>query len=248
MKILSLVAIAVSSVLALPLTAGSPGPLTVPLSFRPQEGATSVSVTIPAEAREVPIQVVVEDDRRRADPLVIGEGTDDDDDVFTIVAAGDPVEFARTAVQVVSRKWRVDSDPEAKRTLRIRIADLHVEESNKAVGSTYVATVDLRYALLSGDTVLIESTTSGTALRYGRKRSAANCAEVLSDALKEGLASVFSNEDLQDAWISGDAKGMAAEPPADVEIRLRQLDELLAKGLITREEYDAKRAEILKEL
>ncbi|HUY15357.1 MAG TPA: SHOCT domain-containing protein [Terriglobia bacterium] len=33
-----------------------------------------------------------------------------------------------------------------------------------------------------------------------------------------------------------------------VEQRLEQLDELLKKGLITRKDYDAKKAEILKSL
>ena len=40
----------------------------------------------------------------------------------------------------------------------------------------------------------------------------------------------------------------AAEPPADPVVRLKQLKELLDLGAITRDEYDAKKAEWLKRL
>ena len=42
--------------------------------------------------------------------------------------------------------------------------------------------------------------------------------------------------------------GQAAPGPSTVEDRLRQLDSLFSKGLISKQEYDAKRQEILKDL
>ena len=44
---------------------------------------------------------------------------------------------------------------------------------------------------------------------------------------------------------SGEAQSASRE---SVEERLRKLDELLAKGLISKDEYDTKRAEILNSL
>ena len=41
---------------------------------------------------------------------------------------------------------------------------------------------------------------SGDARRYGKKRSAENCNEVLSDATKEAYANLFNNPGLQAAW------------------------------------------------
>ena len=59
---------------------------------------------------------------------------------------------------------------------------------------------------------------------------------------------------MQSAWISGKRSTSTASAPAAAapqetpEERLRKLDELLKKGLITKEEYQTKRAEILKAL
>lgn len=58
---------------------------------------------------------------------------------------------------------------------------------------------------------------------------------------------------MQTAWSSGkgSAKGGSSQsstPSKSVEERLKDLDALYKKGLIKKEEYDRKRAEILKDI
>jgi hypothetical protein len=71
--------------------------------------------------------------------------------------------------------------------------------------------------------------------------------EVLSDALKEAYSNVLSDQPLQSAWVTGKPAGKAV-PAESAEERLRKLDDLLKKGLITKDEYQTKRAEILKDM
>ena len=128
-----------------------------------------------------------------------------------------------------------------------------VDESNKAVGSVYASEVKFTYTLEDGKGKrLTDGAASGSAHRYGRARSADNCNEVLSDALKEAYAEVLSDPRVEDAWVSGKSTGGSGggstAKPESVEERLRKLDDLLKKGLITKEEYDKKRAEILKDV
>lgn len=60
---------------------------------------------------------------------------------------------------------------------------------------------------------------------------------------------MLADAGLQKAWISGTASGSTnAHAAESAEERLRKLDDLLKKGLITKAEYDKKRAEILKDM
>jgi len=141
--------------------------------------------------------------------------------------------------------WGFRVDKTAPRGLILQVRRFDLDESNKAVGSVYGAEINLGYVLKdAGGAVLTQGTTSGSAHRYGRSHSLANCNEVLSDAFKEAYANVFSDSDVQSKWTSI----KATAPAESVEERLRKLDELLKKGLITKDEYDKKRAEILKGL
>ena len=85
---------------------------------------------------------------------------------------------------------------------------------------------------------------------HERGHSPENINEVLSDALKEAYANVLGDQTLQTAWVSGKAAGTsgASRTVESPEERLRKLDDLLKKGLITKEEYQQKRADILKEM
>ena len=123
-----------------------------------------------------------------------------------------------------------------------------VDESNKALGSIYATEVRLGFVVKdAGGKTLAEGTGMGTAHRYGHAHSPENINEVLSDALKEAYANVLADPGLQRAWISGvSTASTSARPAESAEERLRKLDDLLKKGLITKTEYDAKRAEILK--
>jgi putative oligomerization/nucleic acid binding protein len=228
--------------------------LTVNLKFAPQEGVDSNSADIPPAMLERPFELRVEDARGLSDALGIGQGTNDDDQTFPIRSGADVIPYIKETLQQVAGNWGMKSGQDGDRILTVRVARYFVEESNKAVGSMYSSEAKLAYILAdrAGKT-LAEGAASGEAHRYGRARSADNCNEVLSDALKEAFAGTLSDARLQSAWASGKSAASGsgssqAQTKETSEERLRKLDELLKKGLITKEEYDKKRAEILKDL
>lgn len=251
-----------SKLLVVPLLLALAGPvlardatkeLQVSLKLAPQESVASDSPDLLPGALARTLQVRVEDGRGSQEPLKIGQGTDGDEIAFPIHASSDVVAFIQEAVTQIASAWGVKTSQPADAVLVVSVTRYFVDESNKALGSMYAAEVKLAFTLKDGaGAKLVEGAASGSAHRYGRARSSDNCNEVLSDALKEALANVLSSSELQAAWASGKAsasaqtaKSVSKEP---VEERLRKLDELLKKGLITKEEHATKRAEILKEL
>lgn len=246
------------AVLALlfPLDATARGKdLTVNLKFAPQEGVHSESPDVPPSMLERSFQLRVEDGRSAADPSTIGKGTDGDDESFSIHAGSDVAAYVKDTLMGVSEDWGLKRADAGDRILDVKVARFYIEESNKALGSMYASEVKLTWSLSDAKgTKLAEGAGSGSAHRYGRARSADNCSEVLSDALKEAYGDVLASGNLQSAWMSGKAVGGNAPAPAapeekgSVEERLRKLDDLLKKGLITKDEYDKKRAEILKDV
>jgi hypothetical protein len=224
--------------------------LTVALRMAAQESVASNSADLPPAVMDTPVVLRVED-ARGADVATIGHGTNDDDDRFPIRSSADVIQFVSDSAKRVAEEWGVKQAATADRTLTLRLTRFYVEESNKAVGSMYAAEVKFAYSIADkSGRKLFEGISSGSARRYGRARSADNCNEVLSDALKEALANALSDTGLHNAWVTGksSAAGGKATSSESVEERLRKLDELLQKKLITKDEYDKKRAEILKEL
>lgn len=224
--------------------------LTVDLKFVPQEGVQSNSPDVTPGLLERTVAIRIEDGRGAETAATIGKGTNDDDLAFPIRASTDVVSYVSDTTAQVFGEWGIKTADPADRSLTIRLMRFFVDESNKAVGSVYAAEVKLAFTLTdrSGRT-LYQGASSGSAHRYGRARSADNCNEVLSDSLKEALANVLSDPRLQEAWTSGRVAGGSSTAPAEsVEERLRKLDELLKKGLISKDEYDQKRAEILKDI
>jgi len=57
----------------------------------------------------------------------------------------------------------------------------------------------------------------------------------LSDALKEAYSNVLGDQTLQAAWISGKPGAASSKEVETPEERLRKLDDLLKKGLITKD-------------
>lgn len=227
--------------------------LVVDLKFAPQEGVHASSADLAPSMIERTVAVTIEDGRGQADPLVIGDGTNDDDKPFPIRASTDPKQYAAAAAEQIVTSWGLKTATPADRQLVIRLMRFYVNEGNKALGSVYASEVKVTYKLSDKNgKALAEGAASGTAHRYGRARSAQNCSEVLSDAFKEAVANTLSDSVLQSAWASG--KGTAASTTAStpakesVEERLKKLDDLLKKGLITKEEHQKRRAEILKEI
>lgn len=226
--------------------------LTINLKFAPQEGVQSNSPDLTPSVLEKTIAVRVEDGRG-GDAAQIGQGTNDDDQIFPIRASADVPAYVADTLKQVATGWGIKVTDAPDRVLVLRLTRFFVDESNKALGSVYAAEVKFTYTLNDGSgKKLLEGASSGSAHRYGRSRSADNCNEVLSDSLKEAFATVVSDPPLQEAWASGRAAGgstsTATGKAESVEERLRKLDELLKKGLITKEEYDKKRAEILKDI
>ena len=225
--------------------------LTIDLRFAPQEGVQSTSPDVTPAALEKSLTLRVED-ARGGDATIIGQGTNDDDENFPMRASTEVTGFVAASVKDMATAWGVKVADKGDRVLVLRLMRYFVDESNKALGSVYASEVKFAYELQSADgKKLLEGATSGSAHRYGRARSAENCNEVLSDALKEAFANVLSDPRVQETWASGRGSAGASNAKQggeSSEERLRKLDDLLKKGLITKEEYDRKRAEILKEL
>lgn len=225
----------------------------VDLKFAPQEGVNSNSPDLSSGMLERAVALKLEDGRG-GDALEIGQGTNDDDEHFPIVASSPVLPFLQGTLASMAADWGLKVEDGADRVLTLKLMRFYVDESNKAVGSVYASEVKVTYTLAdkSGKR-LMDGADSGSAHRYGRARSGDNANEVLSDALKETFANVLSDPRLQEAWVSGKASGGGSTggstaKPESVEERLRKLDDLLKKGLITKEEYDKKRAEILKDV
>jgi len=227
--------------------------LTVPLKYTPQEGVHQTSADVPPGLLEKSVEIRVEDARKLDDPLVIGQGTGGDDKTFPIHADHDVIAFIQEMVTGISKDWTLKQEHPAARTLILQVIRFYVDESNKALGSIYSTEVKFAFTLKDArGMTLAQGSGTGTAHRYGHAHSPENINEVLSDSLKEAYANVLADPTLQQAWVSGTgsvATGAASSRPAEsAEERLQKLDDLLKKGLITKAEYDKKRAEILKDM
>jgi Uncharacterized lipoprotein len=239
-----------ASIASLAFARGNLKELTVPLKYIPQEGVHATSADLPPALLNQAVEIRVEDARKLDDPLVIGHGTGGDDKVFPMHADHDVIAFIQEMVTGVSKEWSLKQEHPAARTLILQVTRFDVDESNKALGSMYSTEVKFAFTLKDAHgKALAEGMGTGTAHRYGHAHSPENINEVLSDSLKEAYANVLADPGLQKAWISGTGSGTATSRPAEsAEERLRKLDDLLKKGLITKVEYDKKRAEILKDM
>jgi hypothetical protein len=242
-----------SAAMTLPMQArGNLKELTVPLKFAPQEAVHEATAVLPPGMLDLAVAVQVEDARKLQDLLVIGTGTGGDDKPFPIRADREVRGYVREALASIGTAWALKLEGTPARNLTIRIMVLHVDESNKALGSMYSADANLAFSLTDAQgRVLSSGMGSGSTHRYGRAHSPDNINEVLSDALKEAYATVLSDPGLQSAWVSGKPTGSAtqtAAPRESVEDRLKKLEDLYKRGLITKEEYQKRREEILKDI
>ena len=234
--------------------------LLVDLRFTVQESLGSNSAALSPSMLDQVAEVRIQDARNHENLRTLGAGTDDDDLFFPIIASTDVAAFVTASVEKMAQGQGLKIGPDPARRLHLRLTKFMVNESNKAVGSTYAAEVHFAFTLLAGDgTMLLEGAASGQANRYGRARSAANCSEVLSDAMKDAFMKIIGDDVLQSTWASGrpaSAASASAVPRApaastgpakkeSIEVRLKKLDELLSKGLITKEEHATARAAIL---
>lgn len=233
-------------------------PITVPLQFTPQEGVSKENPTFPGGFKDKNVSLKVVDARKVKTPGTIGEGTGDEDRVFPIQTEDSVQRYAADVLNTVAYQWGLLTVEPPERIVTVKLTNFYVTESNKALGSMYSGDVTIDYTLTDrGGKTLASGTVTGDTKRYGRARSKANYSEVLSDALKEAYLNMFNEPALQDGWMSGKtstAVSKASSPtsaPCDdltPEQRLKRLDDMLKKGLITKDEYTTKRAEIVKML
>lgn len=231
----------------------------VALKFTPQESVQVDSLALPQSLLERSVDIRWKDARNQDDVYVIGSGTDDDDRSAAIRSSTDVVEWVGNAIGQIAESHGLKKASPADRQLEISLSRFTVSESNKALGSTYSSEIHLGYTLNdSRGKKLAEGAASGTANRYGKSRSGPNMSEVLSDALKDAFTGVLEDPNVQASWISGkpssgatsqSASAPAASAPKETpEEKLKKLDDMLKKGLITKEEHKAARAKVLAEM
>jgi hypothetical protein len=184
-----------------PSSADSVKERSLTLQFAPQESAGSSSPTLGEGMNARPVGLVFEDKRPPSEAGVVGEGTDDDDHLFPWRSTTSIHEFTKEVFVRTVQGWGIRIEEGTDLILVVRLTRFFVSEKDQAVGSSYTADVRVAFELRTHDGELLSSgVASGDATRYGRKRSADNCNEVLSDAMKESYASLFDQPGLQAAW------------------------------------------------
>ena len=187
---------------------------TLALQFVPQDTTGSRSPTLGEGITSRPAGLTFEDKRPPSEVALVGEGTDDDDHLFPWRSTTPIPDFAKEVFVRTVQGWGVRIEEGTDLTLVVRLTRFFVSEKDQAVGSSYTADVRVAFELKGRDGTLLSSgVASGDARRYGRKRSADNCNEVLSDAMKEAYANVFDQPGLQAAW-SGKEVRSSTKPQA----------------------------------
>ena len=121
----------VASIATLAFARGNLKELTVPLKYTPQEGVHTTSADLTPALLEKAIDVRVEDARKLADPLTIGQGTGGDDKVFPIHADHDVIAFIQEMVTGVGKEWSLKQEHPAARTLVLQVTRFYVDEPTK---------------------------------------------------------------------------------------------------------------------
>lgn len=196
----SLVGVAVVFAIAHPATAKKNNP-NISLEFIPQQAVAGAVANVQGAMLDKPVALRFKDGRRSDDPKVIGKRSDDDDRWHVLTATSDVVEFVEQNLVESAQRWGVDFDSESSLVLEMELLEFDLLETNQAVGATYNSKVRLAYSFRQGSgQPRVQSTAVGDATRYGKKFSNDNCNEVLSDALLEAVAELFSDPALQRAW------------------------------------------------
>jgi hypothetical protein len=185
------------------------------LTYIPQGAEHDVSPTISAGLLTRPVKLVFEDGRPSSEQAVVGEGTDDSDRIFPWRASGPVPEYARNIFERIAVGWGIRFDDQAKVSLALRLIRFYLTEKHQFVGSSYLAEVRVAFELRAPDgTILAAGVAAGDASRYGRKGSADNCNEVLSDATRASYLRLIDNRDLQAAWSGEKAPAPTVATPA----------------------------------
>jgi hypothetical protein len=147
-----------------------------------------------------PLTLDVTDARNGVDLAVVGAQREKGDDVY-LWRTAQPVGSAVQAMAVqVLDGWGVRVAPEAEYDLKLALTSYYVTEKSEMFGSTYVAEVRMKVALVdrAGGT-LFAGEAAGTAKSPGVDARASMCNEALSVALRAALANALSSVTLETA-------------------------------------------------
>jgi hypothetical protein len=190
------------------------GPLTMSLQYKPQERLDPADAVLAPGIADRPVRLSIVDGRAESDPAVIGEISDHDDKIFPVRASNDVAAWANDVLTKYAAEWGIKAAPDAPLALTGKLTQLRLVASTKAMGSTYRVETQVAFTLSDArGRTLWQGTAGGDATRYGKERSADNANEVLGDAIKEAYTDVFSNSDLQSAWL-GKGTPVATSAPA----------------------------------
>jgi hypothetical protein len=208
--------------------------LNIDLRYTPQQTVGASQLEVDPQQLETPVRLRLVDPRPAARAQEIGQRTDDDDRVFTLLATTPVGEFVERTLVEIGRQWGIVDQDESDILLDGMLLRFEVHEANQAVGATFKASVGLAFELQQGGATLWTGKATGDATRYGKKFSNENCNEVLSDALLEAFAQIVSEPGLHAAWAGRPAPAIAG---ADVERAiaperlLQSIKDLLAQSM-----------------
>ncbi len=202
------------------------------LTFLPQETIGESVPTLNAAVTARPVTLSsFEDGRAQQEADVVGQGTDDNDHPFPWRTTDSIPDYARRVLLRAASGWGIRLEDDADLRLAIRLVRFWVQEKDQAVGSTYAAEVRVGFEIRdASDRVLGSGVVFGSTHRYGRKRSADNCNEVLSDAMKEAYAHLFDDASLQTAWSRADANAGGTSQLISASTLLAELVQLKQQG------------------
>lgn len=184
--------------------------LVIPLKFVPTTKPGEVGATLREGVSSRDVAIEIEDVRGMKSLDLVGEGTADNDSVFRIRATGHIPSFAKATLRDRLGAWGVVVDERSNLVLAVRTTRFFVRETNQVFGSNYQAEVQLPFVLKDrAGNVFAEGTALGTAKQHGRKRNAANCGEVLSNAFEQAAANLMNTAQLQEAWVVAKPKPAA---------------------------------------
>lgn len=223
------------------------------------------------------LELRVEDARGPGAGANIGHASSDGEVLFAVLADNPVTPFVQAVAQHTLASWDLTHEGPAHGSLRLRYSGFEVDAQAHAIGTTYVGSVRLDWALFNqAGHEVAHGSAQGGMQHYGRSRSAVNVNEALAGAVEAALTQVASDPGFRKLWAdsfqSEGAPPPAAAPPvvqaprrvqaagkpaptappespiARIMQRLRQLDELHERKVITQEEYDKRRAAIIDEI
>jgi len=177
---------------------GASRPITLKLNLPPKPAFPRPEMAALLTAG--PLTLEVTDTRKGGDLAVVGAQREKGEDVYLWQTAQPVGPAVQAMATQVLEGWAVRVAPEADFGLKLALAGYYVTEKSETFGSTYIADVRLKVAVVdrAGGT-LWTGEASGTAKSPGVDGRASMCNEALSVALRAALASALSQVTLETA-------------------------------------------------